>query len=324
MWSGTYSIWDNGILSPEIQTGSIKVNKLNNSNNIYYTQWTVNIQNYTIDVEPGVYLFEFNEIETDYKILSEDFEISYDGPASFILNTVDSWVFKIFSISWKLNIIPKHQRISAEKEINIQGYPKMYFITNKNRAISYSNVDLNRVQQLWDYNAISGWIYFHPILLEDGKPALDEEGKIQNNNEIYTLKSTVKEKIFNNDESYDNFIKDVYDYKSYRLEKQNEIFTNISAEQFYNFPWEDYISNYYQYFLNDEKKKYYYKNLILKKLILLSNGTFDNDDLKFIIQKLDTLKTIAPDEYDNMMDVIQYYYENILLTQKVSQIYCLI
>ncbi|MGB2110620.1 MAG: hypothetical protein ACPHY8_01480 [Patescibacteria group bacterium] len=98
---------------------------------------------------------EFNEIQTDYSIDSTDFEIHNDGPASFILNLSNPDVFNIFSISGKVNVIPKHPRIPQEKQVNIQVYPNMYFITNRNRAISYNNVDLNRVQQLAQYNSIS-------------------------------------------------------------------------------------------------------------------------------------------------------------------------
>ncbi|MGB2110619.1 MAG: hypothetical protein ACPHY8_01475 [Patescibacteria group bacterium] len=68
--------------------------------------------------------------------------------------------------------------------------------------------------------------------------------------------------------------------------------------------------------MNNEKKKYYYKNLILKKLILISNSEAKAQDIDYILEKLDELKLISQNEYKNMLDVIQYYYENILYTQK--------
>lgn len=314
---GLYSIWENSILSPEVQTGSIKVQKLNNANNIYFKDGNLDIQDGNISLSWGIYLVEFNEVQTQYKIISDDFEIQNDGPGSFIINNTDPKVFNIFSISGKVNVIPKHSRIPEDKQVHIQVYPNMYFITNRNRAISYNNVDLNRVQQLSQYNAISWEIYFHPILLsEDGKPQQDSDGNIINDMDKYVLKSEIKSKIFNNNSDYDFFIKDVYDYKKQNLEKQNEVFDRISEKQFYNFPGEDYISMYFDFFLNDQKKKYYYKNLILKKLILISNSESQESDITFIIEKLDELKAVSQKEYENMLDVIQYYYENILYTQK--------
>ena len=314
---GLYSIGENDILSPQVQTGSIKVQKLNNANNIYYKQWELTFNEQNIQLASWIYFIEFNEVQTDYTIDNLDFEIHNDGPASFIVNTTDPKVFRIFSISWKVNITPKHARIPEDKEINIQVYPNMYFISNRNRAISYNNVDLNRVQQLSDYNSISWDIYFNPILMDENKrPLLSTNGEMQFDTSKYSFSKEVKLKIFNDDENYDYFIKDIYDYKTQHLEKQNEIFDNISEKQYYDFPGEDYISNYYDYFLNNEKKKYYYKNLILKKLILISNSEAKPEDLEFIIQKLWELKKISQAEYDDMIDVIQYYYENILYTQK--------
>ncbi len=298
--SGLYSIWENQILTPQTQSGSIKVQKLKNANNIYYRQGNVLFEENTIQLEQWIYFVEFNEIQTQYTINSTDFEIHNDGPASFVINLSNPNVFNIFSISGKVNVIPKHPRIPEEKQVNIQVYPNMYFISNKNRAVSYNNVDLNRVQQLAQYNSITWNIYWSD----------------ENWTSIQLINEEVKSKIFNNDEAYDFFIKDIYDYKQHHIEKQNEIFDNISKKQYYNFPGGDYISNYYDYFLNNEKKKYYYKNLILKKLILISNSEAKPEDIRYILEKLDELKEISQEEFEDMIDVIQYYYENILYTQK--------
>ncbi len=315
--TGTYTIWENNILTPEVQSGSIKVEKLENANNIYYKQWSINLDDTIIELTPWIYFIEFNEVQTKYSIKNSEFEITNDGPASFIINTRDEKVFTLLSISGKVNITPKHPRISKDKEVNIEVYPNMYFISNRNRAISFNNVDLNRVQQLAQYNSISWDIYFHPILIDDTwKPKLWKNGEMQFDTSKYSFSKEVKLKIFNNDDDYDYFIKNIYDYKDQHLEKQNEIFDNISKKQFYNFPGEDYISNYYDYFLNNEKKKYYYKNLILKKLIIISNSEAQKSDIEFINEKLIELKDISNDEYLDMIDVIQYYYENILYTQK--------
>ncbi len=315
--TGTYTIWENNILSPELQSWSIKIEKLKNANNIYYKQWSINLDDTIIEFSPWIYFIEFNEVQTQYSIKSGEFEITNDGPASFIINTRDDKVFKLFSISGKVNITPKHPRIPEDKEVNIEVYPNMYFISNKNRAISFNNVDLNRVQQLAQYNSISWDIYFHPIIIDESwKPELWANGEMQFDSSTYSFSKEVKLKIFNNDDDYDYFIKNIYDYKNQHLEKQNEIFNNISKKQFYDFPGEDYISNYYDYFLNNEKKKYYYKNLILKKLITISNSEAQKSDIDFIDEKLIELKAISNDEYLDMINVIQYYYENILYTQK--------
>lgn len=315
--TGLYSIGENSILSPEVQSWSIKVQKLDNANNIYFQDGTLDINENDIILWDGIYLLEFNEVQTNYSIQSPEFEVYSEGPWSFIINNTNPKVFNVFSISGKINVIPKHPRIPEAKQVHIQVYPNMYFITNKNRAVSYNNVDLNRVQQLSKYDSITWGIYFHPIAYaQDGKPQKDENGKILVDTKTYQLKTEVKTNIFNNNDKYDNFIKNIYAYKSQNLEKQQEIFDRISHKQFYNFPGEDYISMYFDYFLNDEKKKYYYKNLILKKLIVISNGEAQESDIDFILEKLESLKALSEEEYKNMLGVIQYYYDNILYTQK--------
>ena len=286
---GKTEITNNGTII--IQDNINIINRLFSINNNYSI--TKENNNNVINVWTWIYLFQFNKIWETYTVKWEWFELKNIQTWIFFINSLNKKKI-ISSLNNKINLQLLHPNIN-EKIPNIVLYPHSYIIFDptKNKNL-WSKSDIFKISQVFNFN------YFNtPLFI---------------NNKI--IKNIIKYLSLNKEEnSY--IIENMFSiiYNDYNKLKNN--FLPYKSSTIKSFLEELYIEKYYELFINNDKKKIYYKNIILKKLKNLSNlETKDKKIFLEIIELMNKFKNIDKENYNEMYKIINFYYRNILLTEK--------
>ena len=278
---------------------SILIDQINITDKIFSINknYTKKINNKTnkINVWTWIYLFHLNDISKEYTIEWNWFELKNIWPWMYFINSININKILVFSFNNKIDLILKNIKDKIET-INLILYPHTYFIFNPSKNVYLSKesdlLKISQVFKLWYFNKK---IFNEEKKLEDTYINLLSLKKNEN-------KNTIKEILY--------FI-----INDYNKSKKNFITYKNSSTKL--FPWENYIKQYKEFFLNNEKKKIYYKNLILKNIKYLSNSTKeDSEIINFIVNSMKDLKNIDQESYNEMLNIINFYNRNILLTEK--------
>lgn len=267
--------------------------KINTSDKIIYSSWQIELieeeWKKIIKLSKGIYFFDLRELNSQYIIKWDWFEIKNSWPGFFVINTINSRKNTIFSINTLLNL--KFINFNNWEEMtNSFLYPHTYLVFNPIKNIFIKNWDLLKVSQtfsLWDF---------------DEQIIIDWE--INNNFlDIVSLKEENDKEIIIN---AINLIKQ--DYKN-----DNEIINNFSSSNFLSLAWENFILKYSDFFINPSKKSTYLKNIITRKLQQLINSPKDWEEIiKIILSNLEELEKIDSKWASEIKDVIEFYYSIVI------------
>lgn len=263
--------------------------KINLFDNIYSSKdnsYTINKKNweYIIKLDKkALYIFDFNDLSKKFKVISDWYIIDFLSTWKFYIdNTWDKVL--LFSINSTINL--KFYDLENKTLFsNIYLYPHQFikFDPNKNNSLSWAD-------------------FFRIILV---KTNWYFKYKISNFSEL--------EKIIWKDKMY--FIKNFYLFYLKEYNKYNETYKKMSDINIWTISWEKYIEKYFSLFINDSKKIIYYKKLLFLALkdIFLSNKNEDENinNIKYYLSKI---KKIDIYEYNNMNNLLNYYYKVILYT----------
>lgn len=313
--TGTYLIsWDNNSYNISLlenqdlsHSWSLKIRNLSLWNNIYFKKGTIEEKwSDEIHLWEWIYYFDINSLNFNKNIFIEWAQVTTHWPWDFIINTDHSIQKSIYSLSSKIEL-NLFQSIDNPTEWTLLDiYPNMFVMYNPTLNKQIINADLLRVQNVQYLNMINSPIYNNIV---------DDQWIIS-----HELHKDIKTYLFFNNENNFNFIQEVFTFKEYKHNLYSQQFSLLSKNDFYSFPGEKYINQYYSYFQNKEKKKIYYKNIILRELISIINSSSSNDTEKInsILKNLKILEEQYPLEYVTILETINYYYENILYSQESS------
>jgi len=251
-----------------------------------------------LNIEPGIYLFDLNEINKNFVVDWGRFSIENKGPGSFIVNNLNPSKTVIFSLDTIINLNIKDK---DETLTSILLYPHSYLIFNQKRNLLVKNGDLLKISSIFTLD------FF------DEKIFSQNEGELLNTyfTDIITLK---------NDE-HKSFIENTLWFLASELEEREENFSKYTTRNFITLPGEIYIQKYFSLFVNTEKQKTYYKNIILRNIItLFHEKKQDPAKIKFIKENISILEQIDLEEAKKMKKIVYFYYINNLKIKESSVI----
>lgn len=283
----------------------LKLHNFSIWNNIYYYNGTIEEKwENEIHLWEWIYYIDVNSLDFNKIFFIKWAKISTNGPGWFVINTTHRIQRSILSLSSKLEVELIYKSEDSNNWTYVDIYPNMYLMYNPILNKQIINADLLRIQNVQYLDMVNSQLY--------------EISHSENWDKINTLHPDIQKYIFYNSEENYDFINNVFSFKKYQQKKYIENYRKLSQNNIYNFPWEKYIINYYSYFLNDQKRKAYYKNSIIRDLIITIQSNKSDIDYSNILTTLEELKSIDIDEYNNMLDSIYHYYENILYSQYAS------
>jgi len=258
-----------------------------NSFNVSNSGWINNIY-----LKKWVFLLNLNDLIWKYDIKWEWFEIQPKTAwIIFIDNTDKSKVFVLSDTS-----VLKMSFLSMDgKVINYYYmYPHNYLMFNiKNNTFSRLWTDVFRIKT----------IVKEGFLTDNITNNLREWWK------LYWVFKWYK----------DDFLKTSVNQIKINYKKNNDIFNKLRDLKNFNLIWEDYINKYFSFFVNDTKKRIYFKQLVLNKLQKLLNtkekGTILVTD---IISNLNSIKNVNKKDYNDLCDIIRWYYNIIIQNNNID------
>ena len=276
---------------------SIFINKINISDKIIYSYWNIESKSnwsiIEINITPWIYYFQLKEINTKYSINSNWFNVINKWPWSFIINNLNPRKIIVFSIDTLLDLNLKD--IKTDKKISsISLYPHVYLVFNPIKNIFVKNSDLLKISQIFN-------LWFFKGTITNSETFLN----------LILLKNKKWTELINNSFSF---------LKNEQIERE-KIIKKYRQSIFWTLPWEKFIEMYNSIFINPNKKILYYKNIILRKTNdLLSIQTNDINTINQIVEKLEQLKWIDSDAYNEVVNIINFHYSNVIISNQNSNI----
>lgn len=280
-------------------TWTILVNKINITDKVLYSSWSIQTkiqsENVILSIEPWIYFFDLRWLEANYIIKSEWFELSSKWPWIFIINNINSKKNIIFSVNALLNLDLKNTKTN-EQITDIDLFPHTYLIFNPLKNIFVKNSDLLKITQTFLLK------YFNTPILENWVVSED----------LFYRKLV-------QDESTEKSVKKLIT-DSLLLIKQEEIknikvIEDFSWSKFAYLPGEDFIDKYFYLFINSNKKTLYYKNIIIRDINkLLLTEEYNPKIIESIVGNVESLKTIDIIWAEEIKDIINYYYASTIKT----------
>ena len=247
-----------------------------------------------LNIEPGMYLFDLNEINKNFVVDGGLFTVENKWPGSFIVNNLNPSRTVIFSLDTIINLSIKSK---DETLTSILLYPHSYLIFNQKRNFLVKNGDLLKISSIFTLDFFDEKIFTQ-----------SQENPVNPNFiDIVTLK---------NDEQR-NFVEKTLSFLASELEEKQRDFEKYTTKNFITLPGEMYIQKYFSLFINTEKQKVYYKNIILRNIITLFHETQQAPTkIKFIKDSIKVLEQIDLEEAKKMKKIIYFYYLENLKTKK--------
>jgi len=274
--------------------------KINYFDNVYFSNLnSFSVSDKTdsmnIKVSSWAYIFDLNNLDKNYKIISDSFEADLIWVWKVYMEINSQKVF-IFSLSSTIKIDFK-EKTSLKKVSSMYLFPHDYikFDPNKNKFLV--NADLFRIKTI-----INNWYI---------KAKITDEKDISEYKNIQTY--------INND-----FIKTSISYINSRISIDKKNYQKLSFKVAINYPLKDYIEKYFVLFINDTKKESYYKNLIINDLLLLvKSDKEENIIVQNIKTNLSNLQSFSKTWYDDILAYIDTYYEIIIKNNDSKKYYAI-
>lgn len=295
LWLFDLNKSDDGIFSFSwiSDKSDIIVDKINISDKIIFSSWSVETTtlswNTIISITPWIYFFDLKEINSNYIVQWDWFKIDNKWPWAFIINNLDPKKNLIFSINSVLDLNLKNQKTN-EEVASLDLYPHTYLFFNPAKNIFVKNSDLLKISQTFEI-----W-YFSDNILDDN--IVNEKFL-----EIVSLKINENTEIIN--ESL-LLIKQ-------ELDEKNNAIEDYIKSNFWVLPGEQFINKYFLILKNPNKKSLYYKNIITRNLHeLLTENNLNYNIIDLITNNINLLKEIDKEWYNEIKDIINFYYESII------------
>ncbi len=276
--------------SSSFNSWSLYITKFDISNEIIFSKWNLNIKNNNnwlsiITLEKWLYYFNLKNIDSNYLIKWNWFEINNKWPGAFIINNLNPNKNLVFSLSNLLELNLKNTK-NNELSTSIDIYPHSYLVFAPSKNIFVKNSDLLRISQV---NTI--WFYNKQITKD--KKIENDFLNLINLNVIDNL-STIEKSIEYTEKEYDNNL---------------SIYNNLLKSSFITLPWEELIMKYSNFFINPSKKSSYHKNIIIRNLNeLLISDKIDTQVISKINNSITELEKIDKKWLEDIQNIITYYY----------------
>lgn len=263
---------------------TLEINYLNQFDKVLSYSWKVVLNNNEISLNKWVFLINISEINSNYIVSWEWFNIKINWPSTIYID--NSWIrtsiFSLNSYIW-LDLI----NIENSQVINnVYLYPHNYikFIPSQNKNVE--NADLLRLTQRFPLE------YFNERLFIDWKI----------NNNIFS------KIIWNKSEQDYKNIEKLFLFLYINNKNEEKYLKDFKTNKFWTLIWEKFIKQYNDLFLNEAKKTIYYKNLILRTIWdIVKSDKIDNSKNQFLIDSLNELKQISENDYNEMKSILDFY-----------------
>lgn len=283
-----------------VQTWALLVENINLSDKVIFSEGSVevekNITNTIISISKWIYIFDLSEVNINYIIKWEWFEITNKWPWIFIINNINSKENLIFPISSKLDLTLINTRSNNELT-TLDLYPHMYLIFNlrlNSLDVFLKNADLLILK---DKNKL--WYFSNKIL---NNKIISEKFL-----DLASLRKSENQEMLTNgllflEQEYSNNL---------------SIINTFLESSFWFMPGESFITQYSDIFINPNKKSSYYKNIIIRNLHkLLSISDIDSDIINNIAANYKLLEEIDKAWAEEINNIIWYYYKAAIKSSK--------
>lgn len=273
----------------------------------------------SLEIGEGLYYFSFWDLNKGHTIKNSNFELSALSSGKFFIDTRDVKSYKIASFDSVLDV---DLIAGGEVKTDVSVYPHMLFKFQPSRNKLLKNADLLRVDSL---NSI---LYFQEPILEITDSIDFEWLNAKEKMELITSKILYKlgyrdrkyEQKDKNWEDFLNFVKEIYISDLDYSKKQEDY---LSALEISNLTAVDLINKYFNYFQNNQKKVIYYKNIVLKKInnLYQKSVKYNKSSVNDLYNDLITLKGLSEEDYEELVQIIDWYYEVISINSNVENSY---
>lgn len=287
-----------------------KVKYFNNSDKIlsFSSEFKSEEKNWLTEIilEKWFYVLNINSINKKYFFKYEEnkngFNLETNGANSIFIDTTDERI-KILSIDniIKIDFIGEEEENWQMKKVvfnSIYLYPNQYISFFLNQISLIKDADLLKLTQNLSFN------YFNGNIIEKGN-----------------LNPNFKKSFLSKDEEISKTQENLFKYISKNFENKEKEFNEFLEKKFFSLPWERLMLEYSIFLFNKEKKIIYTKNQILKDLQQIfknkqKQSSLITDLQRNIETKLEELKNLSKEEYEEMKKIINYFSGNINLTKK--------
>lgn len=287
-----------------IEKWDLFVKKLDYSDKIFFSTWNIDIQNNnwitTITLTNWMFFFDFKKINSNYIIKWKWFEIKNKWPWYFIINSINPNRNIVFSLNSLIDLKLKNYNTN-ENMTSVFLYPHSYLVLNPMKNVFLKNADLLKVSQ--NFNL---WYFTEKIITNNSisKDFID----------LISLKNKKDEKII------ENILLIIKQDNKDKI----KIYNDFLKSSFSTLTWEDFINKYSNLFINHWKMSIFHKNIIIRNLNkLLSDNKNSTDTINKIINSSKVLEKIDKDWFEEIKNIITYYYEvslssNININSKIN------
>lgn len=275
--------------SSSFNTWTIYIKKFDISNEIIFSEWNLEIKDNNeisiITLEKWIYYFNLKNINSNYIIKWNWFEINNKWPWVFIVNNLNPNKNIILSLSSLIEINLKNLK-NNEQITSLDLFPHTYLIFSPERNIYVKNSDLLRISQV---NTIG---FYNKQIFKNQKIENDFLNLISLNNT--EIQKTIEQSILFTKNDYDNNLIS---------------FNELLKSSIITLPGEKLIMNYSNFFINPGKKSSYYKNIIIRNLNILLNSTeIDIKTTNIIFDSIREIEKLDKNWKKEIENIIKYYY----------------
>lgn len=296
---GTYQADGNGEFKfiPKAQSfsGNIFKEVLSWQDSVYYAVndakgYKKTSQNTTtrIEIGTGLYFFDILDMSQKYEIVHNGFAIEIHSPGQFYIDSTQSNI-RIFSFDGVFDVI----LLSAKAEITRATlYPHMSFLFNPSRNTFLKNADLSRLDSVFAFSYLNGL------------DLIDIPQTVQNiQKSLYWGKT---------DDRSTRFLSQVFTKVSQKHDGTKNVQSFLLADNLEGLYGMDLIQKYGALFYNDAKKTVFLKNKILSQLNAVLEKNVQEVPMSDIEVNLTSLQELSQKDFDEMKDIVSYYYKNTL------------
>lgn len=286
-WTYSFEIENDNIILSKNESSKQKVSYINTLDKVLYI-WELNINWDTINIEKGQYLINIVDINWNYKIKWNWFEIENSWTSNiYIDNTGTRTLIFSQNSSIKLKFL---DNTNTETLNSIYLFPHMWIRFNPSQNINIKSADILKLSQWYSIS------YFSEALIK--------------NNELNN--SFIKNIIWEENSNLEE-IENIFNFIYIESNNRNKNLDFLNSYKLWTLLGERFIEWYSNLFLNDVKKVVYYKNTILKALWSINKEDNINDeDITYIYDLMNKVKSINNTDYNEMKKIIYFFIDNAL------------
>lgn len=278
-----------------------------------------NKENVDITVWKGLYYFNFWDLNKGHIIKNQYFSIDVLSSGKFFLDTRNTNSYIITSFDSVLNT---KLLLRGVKMTDVSIYPHMSLVFKTRNNRSLKNADM-----LWVDTVNSIKYIQEPLLQIVEKP--DFEWLSDDLKKDLILKKALY-KFGYRDRNYaqkdkegEDFLNLIKNLNIYDLDYAKKESDYLSSLEISNLTAVELINKYFNFFQNKQKKVVYYKNIVLKEINNLYQKSvgYNKASVNELYRDLLTLKEMSQEDYEELVKIIDWYYEIISINSNVENSY---